>query len=108
MFEKIKDFFMKVFGIKKQELLIEDVKYESVSDTRKEEFEKNIRVSKNEEEERILKLRKDFESGIILEEDLSKDDFDTLYNLYEREIQSTRESIQNYRDKILVLKNKIA
>lgn len=108
MFEKIKDFFMKIFGIKKQELLIEDVKYESVSDTRKEEFEKNIRVSKNEEEERILKLRKDFESGIILEEDLSKDDFDTLYNLYEREIQSTRESIQNYRDKILVLKNKIA
>ena len=108
MFEKIKDFFMKIFGIKKQELLIEDVKYESVSDTRKEEFEKNIRVSKNVEEERILKLRKDFESGIILEEDLSKDDFDTLYNLYEREIQSTRESIQNYRDKILVLKNKIA
>ena len=108
MFEKIKDFFMKIFGIKKQELFIEDVKYESVSDTRKEEFEKNIRVSKNEEEERILKLRKDFESGIILEEDLSKDDFDTLYNLYEREIQSTRESIQNYRDKILVLKNKIA
>lgn len=108
MFEKIKDFFMKIFGIKKQELLIEDVKYESVSDTRKEEFEKNIRVSKNEEEERILKLRKDFESGIILEEDLSKDDFDTLYNLYEKEIQSTRESIQNYRDKILVLKNKIA
>ena len=108
MFEKIKDFFMKIFGIKKQELLIEDVKYESVSDTRKEEFENNIRVSKNEEEEMILKLRKDFESGIILEEDLSKDDFDTLYNLYEREIQSSRESIQNYRDKILVLKNKIA
>lgn len=108
MFEKIKDFFMKIFGIKKQELLIEDVKYESVSDTRKEEFEKNIRVAKDEEKERILKLRKDFESGIILEEDLSKDDFDTLYNLYEREIQSTRESIQNYRDKILVLKNKIA
>ena len=108
MFEKIKEFFMKLFGIKKQELLIEDVKHESVSDIRKEEFENNIKVSNDEEEQRILKLRKDFESGIILEEDLSKDDFDKLYNLYEREIQLTKESIQNYRDKIVLLKGKIA
>lgn len=106
MLEKIKIFFMKIFGIKRQKILDKPIKNEIVQDTRKDEFEKSIKISLDEDE-RILKLQKDFEAGLILEEELSEKDFNLLYDLYESQIEKKKKSIQDYRNKILALKEKL-
>ena len=52
-------------------------------------------------------MQKDYKAGIIEEEDLSEEDFELLSNLYEKQIQNTKKSIENYRAKILNIQTKL-
>lgn len=111
MLEKIKEFFRKIFKEEEQkcieapkEIIVPKV---STQEPKTSEFKNQIVVA-NEEEERILKLQKDFKAGLIEEEDLSEEDFDLLTELYERQIAKTKQSIQGYKDRIVIIKSKLA
>lgn len=108
MLEKIKQFFKNIFGInnvqyieapKKEVVPMNNIKLQNNIN-----FKDEI-VVYNEEEKRILKLQKDFKSGLIEEEDLSDEDFNSLSELYERQIEKTKQLIQTYKNKIMSLKS---
>lgn len=110
MLEKIKEFLKSMFKSKNYKLLDtgEEVK-EPVNNTKElknVDLKKQI-VASNEEEKRILKLQKDFQAGIISEEDLSKEDYNLLTNLYNKQIEKTKRSIQKYKERILYIKSKL-
>lgn len=111
MIEKIKEFFRNLFKTNNQQY-IEAPKeaIEPISNMQeKRGFDlKNQIVVANEEEERILKLQKDLKAGLIEEEDLSEEDFDSLTKLYESQIEKTKQSIQRYKNRIVSIKSKLA
>ncbi len=111
MLERIKEFFRNLFKANNQQY-IEAPKevIEPVSNIKlKRDIDfKNQIVVDNEEEKRILKLQKDFKAGLIEEEDLSEEDFILLTNLYENQIEKTKQSIQRYKNRIISVKSKLA
>lgn len=74
----------------------------NIKPQRNTNFKDEIAVA-NEEQKRILKLQKDFKSGLIEEED-----FNLLSKLYESQIEKTKQSIQTYKDRIVSVKSKLA
>ena len=111
MLEIIKDFFRNLFKTNNQQYIEEPKEViEPVSNIklqRDSDFKNRIVVD-NEEEKRILKLQKDFKAGLIQEEDLSEEDFILLTNLYENQIEKTKQSIQRYKNRIMSVKSKLA
>lgn len=107
MLEKIFKFFKKIFKSKKQQYLeapkAETIPVANIEKQKGINFKNQIIVD-NEAENRILKLQKDYKAGLIQEEDLSEEDFDALTKLYETQIEKTKKSIENYKNKILRLK----
>ena len=109
MLEKIKEFFRNLFK-KNNQQYIEAPKevIEPIANIKKESsFDCKSKIVVNNEDERILKLQKDFKAGLIQEEDLSEEDFDKLTKLYEIQIEKTTQSIQRYKDKIISIKSKL-
>lgn len=100
MLKKIKEFFEKLF--KK-----ENSKY--IEAPKNEEIQKNFKEQiVDERERRALKLQQDFRAGTIKEEELLEEDFDLLYELYIKQIDETKKSIQEYKDKIIAIRTKLA
>jgi len=60
-------------------------KTKQIDDVRKNANFKSQIVIDNEEEQRILKLQRDFKAGLIEEKDLSEEDFKLLVNLYKKQ-----------------------
>lgn len=110
MLEKIKEFFRNLFKTNGQQYIeAPKEEIESINDRqaqRNSDFKNQMVISN--EEERILKLQKDFKTGLIEEEDLSEEDFDLLSKLYESQIEKTKQSIQRYKDRIISIKSKLA
>lgn len=108
MLKKIKEFFRNLFKINEQKYIEapkEEIK--PISEIQKEnDFRTQVAVT-SEEEKRILKLQKDFKEGLIKEEDLSKEDYDSLVNLYKSQIEKTKQSIEEYKNKIIAIKSKL-
>lgn len=111
MLERIKKFFRNLFKTNNQQY-IEAPKevIEPISNKQEQKsFDfKNQIVVVNEEEQRILKLQKDLKAGLIEEEDLSEEDFDSLTKLYESQIEKTKQSIEKYKSRIISIKTKLA
>lgn len=111
MLEKIKEFFRNLFKINNQQYIeapkeiIEPIN--NMQDKRNFDFKNQI-VVENKEEEKILKLQKDLKARLIEEEDLSKEDFDSLTKLYESQIEKTKKSIQSYKSRIVAIKSELA
>lgn len=110
MLEKIKEFFRNLFKINNQQY-IEAPKevIETISNKQEQRsFEFTNQIVVANEKEKILKLQKDLKAGLIEEEDLSKEDFDSLTKLYESQIEKTKQSIQRYKNRIVSIKSKLA
>ncbi len=121
MIEKIKEFFKNLFKIRVQ-LYIEAPKEEienintiqkeskvvnTIKEDNSSDFISRISVD-TKENDRALKLQKDFNAGLIEEEDLSEEDFNLLSELYENQIERTKQSIQKYKNKIITAKKELA
>ena len=110
MLERIKEFFRNLFKTNNQQY-IEAPKevIEPISNRQEQKsFDfKNQIIVDNEEEDIILKLQKDLKAGLIEEEDLSEEDFDSLTKLYESQIEKTKQSIQRYKNRIVSIKSKL-
>lgn len=107
MLEIIKRFFKKIFK-KDYQIYIEPPKKEEVIKKDQEPKTNNFKTLIKIEEERALKLQKDFREGKIEEEDLSEEEFNLLYELYEKQISQTNESIQKYKNIIMEMKKKLS
>jgi len=64
----------------------------------KEAFIKRITIKEDKEMQRLLELQKAYEQRIILEEEISEEDKQKLYNLYEKQIKEMQVSIKNSED----------
>lgn len=60
----------------------------------KEEFIERITIKQDKELQRILKLQKAYEKRLILEDEISEEDKEKLYNLYEIQIKEIQASIK--------------
>ena len=116
MMERIKKFFRNLFGISqnyleapKNDVHQNEILYTNYEklQSRFNQFQEQIKIESNPQEEKALKLQRDYKAGIIEEEDLTEEDFDILSNLYENQIQNTKASIENYRKKILNIQTKL-
>ena len=111
MLEKIKKFFKNIFRVNSQQYI--EAPKEELEHISNKRLQRNINfrdeiIVDNKEEDRILKLQKDFKEGLIKEEDLSEEDFNLLSKLYEMQIEKTKQSIQTYKNRIISLKSKLA
>lgn len=61
-----------------------------------------------EEKNRLLKLQKDYENGIILEEELTKKQKEELMNLYNEQIRNLEDEIARSKVTLKMYKNKIS
>lgn len=73
----------------------------------KKEFIGRIVIKQDKELQRILKLQKAYEERLILEEEISEEDKEKLYNLYEEQIKETQISIKESKNEIEKNKNAI-
>ena len=73
----------------------------------KEEFIERITIKQDKELQRILKLQKAYEKRLIVEDEISEEDKEKLYNLYEMQIKEIQASIKVSEDAIERNKNDI-
>lgn len=89
---KIKKAFKKIFKIFKRK----DKKMENDVDTTvqgTESFAKSLEVEQDKEKARIENLQESYKKGIILEEDINKEDYEKLISLYKEQNQDMRNEI---------------
>ena len=103
IFSKIKNFFKRLFG--KEEVVVID------SDNKLQEEVKNVGIMENlkynDESSELLELQIKFESGKIKEEDLSEEQVENLKELYKNQIADLNQAIDNYKNRILKLKERL-
>ena len=86
--EKIKKFIRKAFG--KKSINSSEEKVETNIDKQSEKmnnFTKAIKITKDPEMERLLKLQEEFREGKITQGELSNQDIDKLGRLYDEQIK---------------------
>ncbi|MBQ7668162.1 MAG: hypothetical protein IJS47_02420 [Clostridia bacterium] len=103
-FEKISDFLKTKFSKKKVVVPVVEISY--AKDT-KNEFDNTF-----EKKQLVLTLQKEYESGRILEEKMTKLQKDALINLYKEQILALQQEkeyytkrLNTYKEKILLVKN---
>lgn len=105
MFERLIIFFKKLFGFKDL-ILIEGPKNEEKEV--KEEFFNSIIIVPNEQKEEAMRLQKQFQQGILEEEVLTDKQYNALSSLYQSQIDSLKQEITEYKQKIETLKKELA
>lgn len=68
------------------------------------DFIENIRIPDKEIDLRLKKMQKYFENGVIIEEDLCEPELKELRELYMKQIEEKKQSIENYKNKIMKVK----
>ena len=109
MFEKIINFFKKLFGFKDLKL-IEGPKKQENEEIKEvnEEFLNSIIIVPNEQKEEAMRLQKQYQLGILEEETLTDKQYTALSNLYQSQIDSLKQEITEYKQKIETLKKELA
>ena len=108
MLSKIKALLDKIFK-RNQIKYIEAPKSENELKVNKkdDDFIKRIQVDSTKSI-KAHKLQRDFQTGLIKEEDLSEEDYKLLEDLYQKQIKETIENIKMYRERINLLKGNLA
>ena len=95
--EKLKRFLITLFSKKKQ---LDNVETRQEPKSMEEDFKNRIQVEHDTEEERLLKLQKQYEQNDITEEQISEDDKIELKGLYYMQILKSKMRIKRYKEKI--------
>lgn len=95
IFVRIKNFFKNIF-YKKDKLENVSKEYNG----KEKNFKQDIVIKQDEEMLRILKLQEDYKKGLIEEEDISKEDYKKLLDLYDEQNKEIKEDIE--KDKIQI------
>lgn len=110
IFGRIKFFFRKLFNKNKLEenIITENVIEEKNIQVNKSNFINNIKIPVKKPNLRLQKMSKDFESGKIIEEDLCEQELQELREFYLDQIQEKKQSIENYKNRIMRIKAQLA
>ncbi len=106
--EKIKKFIRKAFG--KKSINSSEEKVETNIDKQSEKmnnFTKAIKITKDPEMERLLKLQEEFREGKITQGELSNEDIDKLGRLYDEQIKKLKIQIEECKKRIEDKKKKL-
>ena len=105
---KIKLFFNNLF--KKNNKGKDDIDINKTTEkfSNKSNFQNDIKVEPDVEREQLLKLQKDYESGIIKEENMTEEQVNKIEKLYREQISKLRDDYIRYRNKASNLKDKMA
>lgn len=102
---KIKSFFNSLFN--KNNKGKHDLNDNKVVDSssNKSGFMSNVKVEPDLEREQLVKLQKDYESGIINEKDMTEEQVNKIEKLYIEQISKLRDEFVKKRDKARTLKS---
>ena len=108
IFYKIKNFFRNLFKKQKNinatsEIFSND---NTGNDTQKKKFLKDIRNIENEET-KLLKLQKQYRNGEIKESELTEIQYQSLCELYDKQISNLKKSNEFRKQKILQYKKRL-
>ena len=99
-FDKIKQFFKKLFSKKEENVEQSEIKKEN-------DFLSRVKIEEDNEEKRLLKLQSLIAEEVITEEELPDDDIKALHELYNKQILQLKREIDEYRQKTLKLRMNI-
>lgn len=109
IFDRIKNFFKNIF--KKEELQeVAYIKEKTIEtkENKKSSFIDSIRTEEIIEKEEILKIQRDYENGVIREEDMTPEQVSKIEKLYIEQIYKLRNDYSKYKDEATKLKGKLA
>lgn len=109
IFYKIKKFFRNLFhkDTESQSNVVEEhISNNIENENKRSAFIESIKNIENEET-KLLKLQKQYRSGEIKEEDLTEEQVNSLFNLYDKQIASLRKSNEMRKQKILEYRKKL-
>lgn len=110
IFYKIKRFFKNLFNKNKDTtdnyVIIDGTNCSSENENKKSSFMESIK-NIEDEETKILKLQKQYRSGEIKEEDLTKEQYISLCDLYDRQIANLKKSNEIRKQKLLEYRRKL-
>ena len=104
-------FFKNLFKSNIQESMINEniiVEQEKSNTIEENNFVNNIKVQENKQNLRLKKMSKDLESGKIIEEDLCEQELQELREFYLQQIEEKKQSIENYKNRIIRIKAQLA
>lgn len=102
-FWKIKSFFAKLFGNRKE--VVEEAAVEIEENNC--EFKESIKVEEVEDEAaKLLDLQRRYRRGEIADNDLTDEQIEALSNLYDKQIEALKKAIAEKEQKIAEYKNK--
>lgn len=109
IFHKIKRFINNIF--KKNKYTIDNIStidnnVIGIEKNREDNFLEFIKNIENEQT-RLLKLQKQYRSGVIKEKDLTQEQVNALCNLYDKQILELKKSNENRKKKILEYKRNL-
>lgn len=111
IFGKIKLFFRNLFQNNIQESTINEniiTVEQDKNNIEEKNFVNNIKIQENKKNLRLQKMSKDLELGEIIEEDLCEQELKELREFYLQQIEEKKQSIENYKDRIIQMKKQLA
>ena len=110
IFYKIKTFFRRIFFNNRNVEIKQEVKEIKLPDSsnKKSSFVEEIKIKENKKIKELLYLQKLFKMGRIKEKDLSKQERIELEKLYIHQNYELKKSINNYKNKIIAIRTKLA
>lgn len=105
---KIKLFFNNLFKKNNKGKHDIDINKTTEKFSNKSNFQNDIKIEPDVEREQLLKLQKDYESGIIKEENMTEEQVNKIEKLYKEQISKLRDDYIRYRNKASNLKDKMA
>lgn len=111
IFGRIKLFFRNLFKSNIQGSTINEniiIEQEKSNTIQENNFVNNIKIQENKQNLRLTKMSKDLESGKIIEEDLCEHELQELREFYLQQIEEKKQSIENYKNRIVRIKTQLA
>lgn len=111
IFSKVKNFFMKLFKKEEFQQYVEEKNNkskENIINPILTNFKSEINIEEKKPNIKLIEMKNDLMSGKIIEEDLCEQELTELRELLTREIEQKKISINNYKNKILNIRKKLA
>ena len=103
VFQKIKNFFKKLFVKNKIE---NNIQPDIIEEESNNEFKESIKMTEDEET-KLLELQRKYRRGEVAENDLTEEQIDALCELYDKQIEDLKQSIRIKEEKIAEHKKRI-
>ena len=102
IFGKIKNFFK---GLFRKNTAIEEAEEQTVNTVKENEFKETIKKI-DDEDTKLLELQRRYRRGEVAESDLTEQQIDDLSELYDRQIEELKKSIELKEQKIAEYKKR--